>query len=105
MLSIILVLLIIFAILCMIITMNEKDPLWALISSVFWFICSLGVMNIDIPYQLYNSSSSMIETGVQTIDAEWEIGLLFMMLALVMFLSFVCLSFDITLQKLIGRKR
>ena len=46
----------------------EKHPFWNLVSgflsSMIWLIISLSQMVIEIPYQMYNVSSGMVETGV-----------------------------------------
>lgn len=92
MLEIILIILVLIAIIFMIIAFYERDPVFALVSSVVWFICSLGSLEIEIPWEMYNVSSSRIETGLHTINPTGE-AYLFLLLGVVMFISFTTLVY------------
>lgn len=74
MLETIFILLLIFAILLIIFSIEyEGNAYWNLVSLVLatplWFILGLSNMEIERPYEIYNISSSSIETGVHTVTS------------------------------------
>lgn len=77
------VLLVVFTLLAFILLFMSKvmqdleEPYWspvlAFISMFLFFLLAFGVENIEIPWQMYNVSSSQIETGVHVYTNDWEL--------------------------------
>lgn len=84
----VLIILIAIAVVLLIMAYEWKDIIISLIDAVIWFILALWTLDIEIPYQMYNSSSSAIETGFQNVSIP-PLTYLFLMLGVIMFLSFV----------------
>lgn len=93
MIEIMIVILIVFAIILMILSYNESDPLFALLSGITWLIASLGCLSWERPYEIYNATSGNIETGTHVFENLYGISYWFMLFAIIMFLSFVYLAF------------
>lgn len=77
------------------ISVEKKDYFWSvlltIISVSMWFILAAGVFEIETSYQLFNSTSGHIETGIHTISTLNNIFLSY----LFMFFGIVCLLYFI----------
>lgn len=74
MLEIIFILLLVFAILLIIFSLEyEGNPFWNLVSIAFsamlWFVLALSNMEIERPYVLYNASAGVIQEGIHTVSS------------------------------------
>jgi hypothetical protein len=87
-LDIIAIILIFLAIILMIYSISERSVAFAILTAVLWLIISLFMLQgIEIPYEMYNSSSGHIETGVHTIQTNLTpLSYLFMGFGAIMFL-------------------
>jgi len=99
MLEILLVIFILMAIITMMVAFYERDPVFALVSAVLWLISALGSFQIEYPYEMYNATSSAIETGVHTIEPVAATAYIFMILGIIMFFSFLALVFELSFGK------
>jgi hypothetical protein len=49
---------------------KEQDYLWSftftLLSTVIWYILAVSIMELEVPYEMFNATSGNIETGVHT---------------------------------------
>lgn len=88
MLHIVFGLLFAFTIILMIYSLRERSIALTLLTAILWLIMALFVLQgIEIPYQLFNSTSGNIETGIQTIQTNLDpLSYLFSGLGTVMFL-------------------
>lgn len=93
------ILLLIMAVLFMLLSVEKhEDFFWcitfSLVDIVLWYILSGAVLEIEVPYQIYNISSGAIETGVDKITTETNIALtnLFQMFAFIMMVFSVVYS-------------
>jgi len=64
--------LIIVAILFLLLSIEYQDnKFWCvtfiLLDTVIWFLLAAAVMNIEVPYEMYNATSGRIETGYHTL--------------------------------------
>jgi hypothetical protein len=87
MLESIFIILLIFAILLVIITIEyERHIFWNMICSALsgflWFILGVSMWQLDRPYEMYNVSSSQIEVGVHTYTMNNVPGLSFLFLGI-----------------------
>lgn len=92
MIDIILVITVILGIILTLLALVERDVyiLW-LLAAIVWLVAALGCLEIEIPYQMFNASSGVIETGVHTFSIP-GIVYLFMLMAILAALEFiVCL--------------
>ena len=101
MLDLMFIILIIFAVLTMIIAYEYSDAVFAIMSSVAWFVAALGALRIEIPFEIYNASSGNIETGTHVFENLWQFSYLFMGFAVVTFIGFM----TYTLATLYEKKR
>ena len=62
-----------------------------IIDILLWYILAAAIMQIEIPYQIYNASSSQIETGHHTFTSPISpyIMYFFYMMATITFIYFV----------------
>ena len=95
------IMLLIMAILLIIMAIEyEGNPFWnimsCVLSSFIWFILALGVLRLDTPYQLFNSSSGMVETGMHsyTVPGDIYIAYIFIAFGVLMMIYFVAMVFD-----------
>ena len=63
-------------------------------SAVCWFSLAFGVMDIEIPYQMYNVSSSQIETGYQVHGTDYSLSYFFMGMGVLSVVYFFVHLFD-----------
>jgi hypothetical protein len=77
----------------------KKQWFWAwvftLVGMTTWFFLAASTLEIEQPFQIYNASSGMIETGIHTITSKTSPEQLYfyMMLGVVMFLFFTLQTF------------
>jgi len=95
------IILLIFAILLLTLSLeHEKNPFWNLVAittdAALWFILALGVIEIELPYQIYNSSSGNVEEGVHIFTSIYSIYIsyVFMLFGVIMFIYLVVMIFD-----------
>lgn len=94
------IVLLITAIIFMIFTFETKSLAIGGVCMILWFILGLGVLSIEIPYQMYNASSEMIETGTQEITSLHFLSPLFSLMgAIVAIFLFVSVIFPMLKQK------
>ena len=84
MLESILIMLIVLGVLLLIAAYIWEDMVISLVDMIIWFVCALGVLAIEIPYQYV--SGGIPSTGTQTISIP-ALAMLFGMLGLVMGIS------------------
>jgi len=95
------VILFVFGILLILISIgNDDNPFWNLTPLVMaiplFFILGLSNMEIEIPYQMFNSSSGMIETGIDVATSKispW-LSYLFMGIGIVLMIYLIAMVFD-----------
>ena len=90
------ILLLVFAVIILLIVVtNDFGVFWntvfIMIDIMVWYLLSASVMVIEIPYEIYNVSSSQIETGYHTFTSPISPYLVyfFMMFAVIMMIYFV----------------
>jgi len=95
------IILLIFAIILMLFSVqSENHPFWNIVAGIIsiplWFILGLTNMEIEIPYQIYNSSSSSIEVGVHNFTSPISpfLTYFFMGIGLVMFIYIIAMVYD-----------
>lgn len=88
MLDIIFIILMLFNIILMIYAIEERRIPFCFLSSILWLILALFlIQGIEIPYEMYNASSTKIITGVHLIQTNLSpLSYLFSGLAVVMFI-------------------
>lgn len=100
MLNIVFILLLILAVIFLILLLETDSLALGVIDAVLWFILSIAVMNINVPYQLYNVATDEIETGVQVIESEYMLSWLFILIGIIVLLYvFVSVIFPMLQQK------
>ena len=106
MLDIVFIILALLAIIIMLYSISERNSAFCIIDAVLWLILALFMLQgIEIPYQIYNASSTAITTGVQTVKSNLTpLSYLFMGLGAIMFLLFVTFTLELfTDQKKMNR--
>ena len=93
MLDLMIIILIFLAIIMMLITYIYREPWSSFASGIIWFVCAMGMMKIEIPYQIYNNSANKIVTSTYSYNAA-ELSYVFMMIGVVMFISFFSLILE-----------
>ena len=90
MLDIIMIILLLFTIILMLYSIIEKNVALCLITAIMWLILALLIVQgVEIPYQLYNASSTKVITGVQTVQTNLQpLSYLFMGFGVIMFIMF-----------------
>lgn len=79
--------------------MREHDWFWSfiftLLGTVVWFILAASILEVEVPYEIYNATSGNIETGVHTVTSKVapEMVYFFQMMALVMLVINVAVLF------------
>ena len=103
MLDIIAIILILFAIILTLYSMAERSIAFTLITAILWLIIALFMLQgIEVPYEMYNSSSGNIETGVHTIRTNLDpLAYLFMGFGAIMFI----LTISFMMESLMDYKR
>lgn len=88
MLDIIAIILILFTIILMIYSINERSIAFTFLTAVLWLILALFMLQgIEIPYEMFNVTSGNIETGIHKIQTNLDpLAYLFMGLGAIMFL-------------------
>ena len=96
MLDIIFIIIFFFTILLMFYGIMERSPAFTILSAVLWLIlAALLIQGIEIPYEIYNSTSGNIETGVHTIQTNLDpLAYLFMFLAVINFILFATFTLE-----------
>ena len=96
MLDVIIVVLILFAIILMFYSIGERSPALVFMTATLWFVIALlMVQGVEVPYEMYNSTSGNIETGVHNIQTNLDpLAYLFMGLGTLMFLLFVTFTLE-----------
>ena len=91
MLDIVFILLIFLAIILFFYAVSERAIAFTLMDSVLWLILgAILIQGIEVPYEMYNSTSGNIETGVHTITTNLEpISYLCMGIGAVVFILFI----------------
>lgn len=91
MLDIIFILLVFLAIILMVYSISERGIAWVLMDAIFWLILGVFLLQgIEVPYEMFNSTSGNIETGVHTITTNLDpLSYLFMGIAVIMFILFI----------------
>lgn len=103
MLDIIFIILFFFEIILMFYAITERHLSFTLLSAIIWLILALlTIQGIEVPYEMYNSTSGNIETGVHTIQTNLDpLAYLFMAIGIIMFILF----FTFTLEAFQDLKR
>ena len=91
MLESILIMLIILGILLLVAAYEWRDPLISIVDSVMWFVCALGILYVEIPYQYIRGGT--VSTATHVITNLYPLAALFMLMGILMFISFVTLAF------------
>lgn len=106
MLETIFILLLIFAILLIIMAIEYHDnAFWELVFIVLdvplWFILALSNMQIERPWEMYNTSSQQIETGIHTVTSPISpyLTYFFMGIGLVMMVYMIAVLFGSVYEK------
>jgi len=91
MLDIIFILLTFLAIVLMIYSISERAIALVLMNSIMWMILGVFfVQGIEVPYEMFNSTSGNIETGVHVITSNLDpLSYLFMGISIIMFILFI----------------
>lgn len=92
MLESILIMLIILAILLLVATYEWRDPVISILDSLIWFVCGIGVLYVEIPYQYISGGS--VSTATHVITNLYPLAALFMLMGVLLFISFVTLTFE-----------
>ena len=91
MLDFLLIIIIILAVLLMLLTYEYREPFTAIASSVFWIVAGLSSYDVDtIVYTFHDSTIGNFSSGTYSIS-EPTMAALFIILAIIMFISFVVL--------------
>lgn len=103
MLDVIFIILFIFNIILMIYAIQDRRIAFTIASGIIWFTIALFILQgIELPYQMYNSTSGNIETGVHTIQTNLDpLAYLFMAFGLILFI----LSFTYMLESMTDYKK
>ena len=82
------IILMLFTIILMIYSIEERRIAFTLLTSILWLTLALfTIQGIEIPYEMYNSTSGNIETGIHTIQTNLDpLSYVFMALAIIMFI-------------------
>jgi len=78
----------------------ERNPFWNLISITLsipiWFILGLSQMQLEQPYQIFNSTSGNIETGIHTITSPISpyLTYLFVGIGMLMIIYLIAMVYD-----------
>ena len=90
------IILVILAFVFMALAIEFRDDLFwgmtfTLLSITTWFILAASVMEIEIPYQAFNSTSGQVETGYQVFSGKTspQMVFFFIMMASIMIIYFV----------------
>lgn len=51
--------------------------IFTLVSTVLWFLLSATAIYVETPYQIYNNSSGMIETGLHGYGGDAAVGMMY----------------------------
>ena len=96
MLDIIFIILVLLAIIMMLYSIIDKNITFTIIDATLWFILALFMLQgIEIPYEIYNASSTAITTGVHTIQTNLTpLSYLFMGFGTIMFILMVTFSLE-----------
>jgi len=89
----ILIILLIIAVLVMILAFEWESLTMSIIDVVLWLTLSIGIFNVEIPYQ-YTQSGSIVE-ATQTLEGMYPIGWIFLGIALIMMIHTFLLGFDL----------
>jgi len=76
-----------------------RDPVFALIDTILWFVCALGTLEYEIPYSFYNVTTDAVEHGTRIIGSLWPVTYFFMMMGIVMAVSFTVLVLQTLYEK------
>ena len=104
---------IIMALVFMLLTFEKiyaRDYFWAFIFSFIciflWYFLAASILEVEIPYEIYNATSGQIETGshMYTSKVAPELVLFFQMMASIMFIFNVFIVF-IGLSDYLKRRR
>jgi hypothetical protein len=66
MIDIVVVLIIILGVILTLLAIEKDEYVLWLLATIVWMVAALGCLEIEIPYQMFNASSGVIETGVHT---------------------------------------
>lgn len=101
MMELMFIMLLVFAILFIVFAIEfEHNSFWNLISivlsAVLWFILALSVMQIERPYEIYNASSGVVETGYHTFTSPVSpfISYIFMGMGVIMMIYLFAMTYD-----------
>jgi len=96
MLDIMFILLFFMAFMLMLFAISNRNNVLSIVDFMLWLILALiPLQGIEVPYQMYNATAGKIETGMQTITLNlMYISLVFMALAIVMFIFFMIYTFE-----------
>lgn len=96
MLDIIFIILAFLAILLLFYSISERGIAFTLIDSLLWFILALFLLQgIEVPYEMFNSTSGNIETGVHVIRTNLDpLSYLFMGIGAIMFILFITFAME-----------
>ena len=91
-----------------VITEYTQHEYWTIIftflSMSMWFICAFGVLELQIPYQIFNATSGNIETGYQTYHELPYLSYIFLGIAVSCLIYFVTLAFKPIINAFAGTK-
>ena len=87
------ILLVCVGVVLMILSFKWESLMLSSVTFVIWMGLSIGVHQIEIPYQAITSGDAIV-TGVQYVENLYMYGWLFLGLAIVMFLHIVTLAFS-----------
>lgn len=97
MLEIIYVLIFLFNVILMFYAIQNRVPYVAILNATIWLVLGLFTLQgIDIPYEMYNPTTGLIETGVHTITSDTlnAFSYLFILLGVIMFIFFVTFTLE-----------
>ena len=96
MLDIIFIILFFLTIIMMFYSIMERHITFTILTTVMWLVLALLLLQgIEVPYEMFNSTSGNIETGVHVIQNNLvPLSYLFMGFGAIMFLLFVLFSMD-----------
>ena len=92
------VLLVVVAVFLMILSFKWESLTLSSVTFVLWIGLSIGIYQVEIPYQAITSSDSIV-TGTHTVESLFMYGWLFMGLAIIMFLYIITLAFNMYKNK------
>lgn len=65
---------------------DVEEPYWsaglAFVAMFIFFVLAFGVINIEIPYEMYNATSGNIETGSHVFGGDWELSRFYLGMAI-----------------------